>query len=162
MALTREAMTDEQRKSVAIEYLKAFDNGGVTSGGGSILDLFADDAHVYFPKCGLAGAGAVAPGGRVYFAESTERQAAKGTVRLAVISSANGGTSWTTTYVARSQQQPPCLVKGCPNDFYGRRSRWPSTAPEPSLPPTSQIPRPGAPMRLYAITSAAGVCWSAR
>ena len=49
-----ESMTDEQRKSVAIEYLKAFDNGGVTSTGGSILDLFADDAQVYFPKWGLA------------------------------------------------------------------------------------------------------------
>ena len=47
-------MTDEQRKSVALEYLKAFDNKGVTSSGGSILDLFADDAQVFFPKWGLA------------------------------------------------------------------------------------------------------------
>ena len=39
---------------VAIEYLKAFDKGGTTSTGGSILDLFADDAQVYFPKWGLA------------------------------------------------------------------------------------------------------------
>jgi hypothetical protein len=54
MAVTKETMTDEQRKSVALEYLKAFDNGGVTSSGGSILDLFADDAQVYFPKWGLA------------------------------------------------------------------------------------------------------------
>src|SRR5258707_14935614 len=54
MALTTQTMTDEQRKSVAIEYLKAFDNGGVTSTGGSILDLFADAAQVYFPKWGLA------------------------------------------------------------------------------------------------------------
>jgi hypothetical protein len=54
MALTKQTMTNEQRKSVAIEYLKAFDNGGVTSDGGSILDLFADDAQVYFPKWGLA------------------------------------------------------------------------------------------------------------
>ena len=54
MALTIQTMTDEQRKSVALEYLKAFDNGGVTSTGGSILDLFADDAQVYFPKWGLA------------------------------------------------------------------------------------------------------------
>src|SRR5205807_8828938 len=54
MTLTRQTMTDEQRKSVAIEYLKAFDRGGVTSDGGSILDLFADDAQVYFPKWGLA------------------------------------------------------------------------------------------------------------
>jgi ketosteroid isomerase-like protein len=54
MALSRETMTNEQRKSVALEYLKAFDNGGVTSDGGSIMDLFADDAQVYFPKWGLA------------------------------------------------------------------------------------------------------------
>jgi hypothetical protein len=54
MALSRETMTDDQRKSVALEYLKAFDNAGVTSSGGSILDLFADDAQVYFPKWGLA------------------------------------------------------------------------------------------------------------
>src|SRR2546430_7836961 len=47
-------MTDEQRKSVALEYLKAFDRGGTTSTGDSILDLFADDAQVYFPKWGLA------------------------------------------------------------------------------------------------------------
>lgn len=54
MAVTKHSMTDEQRKSVALEYLKAFDNGGVTSIGTSILDLFADDAQVYFPKWGLA------------------------------------------------------------------------------------------------------------
>ena len=52
MAISRLTMTDEQRKSVAIEYLKAFDN--VTSSGGSILDLSADDAQVFFPKWGLA------------------------------------------------------------------------------------------------------------
>jgi ketosteroid isomerase-like protein len=54
MALTRETMTDEQRKSVVLEYLKAFDNGGVTSTGDGVLDLFAGDAQVYFPKWGLA------------------------------------------------------------------------------------------------------------
>jgi hypothetical protein len=54
MALTKQTMTDEQRKSVALEYLKAFDHGGVTSTGGSILDLFASDAEVYFPKWGIA------------------------------------------------------------------------------------------------------------
>ncbi len=54
MAVSTGTMTDEQRKSVALEYLKAFDNGGVTSTGGSILDLFDDHAQVYFPKWGLA------------------------------------------------------------------------------------------------------------
>src|SRR4029078_1742487 len=53
MALTRQTLTDEQRKSVAIEYLKAYDNAGVTSTGGSILELFATDAQGYFPKWGI-------------------------------------------------------------------------------------------------------------
>ena len=54
MAISQQTMTDEQRKSVALEYLKAFDNGGVTSTGGSILDLFVEDAQVMFPKWGVA------------------------------------------------------------------------------------------------------------
>ena len=54
MAVARQTMTDEQRKSVALEYLKALDSAGMTSTGGSILDLFADDAQVMFPKWGLA------------------------------------------------------------------------------------------------------------
>src|SRR4029450_3016340 len=54
MAIATQTMTDEQRKSVAVEYLKAFDNGGTTSTGDSILDLFAEDAQVYFPRGGLA------------------------------------------------------------------------------------------------------------
>ena len=54
MKPSKRTMTDEQRKQVALEYLKGFDNGGVTSSGGSILDLFAPAAEVYFPKWGLA------------------------------------------------------------------------------------------------------------
>jgi ketosteroid isomerase-like protein len=54
MALTKQTMTDEQRKSVVLDSLKAFDNAGVIPTGGSIFDLFADDAQVYFPKWGLA------------------------------------------------------------------------------------------------------------
>lgn len=50
----RPTMTDEQRKSVALTYLKAFDHGGTTVDGVPLLDLFADDAQVYFPKWGLA------------------------------------------------------------------------------------------------------------
>ena len=47
-------MSDDERKAVAIDYLKAFDNGGVRESGGSILELFARDAQVYFPKWGVA------------------------------------------------------------------------------------------------------------
>lgn len=48
MTLTQQVMTDEQRKSVALEYLKRLDRGE------NIFDLFADDAQVFFPKWGLA------------------------------------------------------------------------------------------------------------
>src|SRR5215204_847554 len=54
MSSTRQTMTDEDRKSLVVQYLKAFDRAGVTEDGGSILDLFADDARVYFPKWGVA------------------------------------------------------------------------------------------------------------
>jgi ketosteroid isomerase-like protein len=54
MDITRQTMTDEDRKSLVVQYLKAFDRAGVTEDGGSILDLFADDARVYFPKWGVA------------------------------------------------------------------------------------------------------------
>ena len=47
-------MTDTERMAIALEYLKAFDNAGVTESGGSILELFAEDAQVYFPKWGVA------------------------------------------------------------------------------------------------------------
>ncbi|WP_260426757.1 MULTISPECIES: nuclear transport factor 2 family protein [unclassified Burkholderia] len=48
------AMVDEARKAVALSYLRAVDSGGITESGGSIIDLFADDAIVHFPKWGTA------------------------------------------------------------------------------------------------------------
>jgi ketosteroid isomerase-like protein len=50
-------MTDaqERRQEIASAYLHAVDNGGQLPGGsGTVLDLFAEDAQVYFPKWGLA------------------------------------------------------------------------------------------------------------
>jgi hypothetical protein len=54
MARITQPMTDEQRKSIALEFLGAIDRGGTTSDGGSILDLFAEDAQMCFPKWGVA------------------------------------------------------------------------------------------------------------
>lgn len=48
MPITQQTATEEQRKSVALEYLKRLDRGQ------GFFDLFADDAQVYFPKWGLA------------------------------------------------------------------------------------------------------------
>lgn len=41
-------MTDEQRKAVALEYLKRLDRGE------AFFELFDDHAEVYFPKWGIA------------------------------------------------------------------------------------------------------------
>jgi hypothetical protein len=67
----------------------------------------------------FAEGGAVAPNGAVYFSESAENQSETGPVKIAVLKSTNGGTSWTTTFVDTSQQQPPCGVPSCPGDFFG-------------------------------------------
>ena len=54
MTVTRQSMSDEQRKSVALEYFKSMDNGGVTVDGQSMFTLFDARAQAYFPKWGLA------------------------------------------------------------------------------------------------------------
>ncbi|AZT83265.1 nuclear transport factor 2 family protein [Marinobacter sp. NP-4(2019)] len=41
-------MTDEQRKSIALEYFRRMDRGD------SIIELFDDHAQVFFPKWGIA------------------------------------------------------------------------------------------------------------
>jgi uncharacterized protein (TIGR02246 family) len=53
-SILQTATTDEQRKLLALEYLKACDNGGITGSGGSIFDLFTEEALFFFPKWGLA------------------------------------------------------------------------------------------------------------
>ena len=55
MAVATQTMTDEQRKSVALEYLKAFDNGGVTSTGGEHpRAVRRPTPRSIFPKWGIA------------------------------------------------------------------------------------------------------------
>ncbi|QRI62378.1 nuclear transport factor 2 family protein [Shinella sp. PSBB067] len=48
MSVVTQTMTDEQRKSVALDYLKRLDRGD------DIFALFAPDAQAYFPKFGIA------------------------------------------------------------------------------------------------------------
>ncbi|BCX69017.1 MULTISPECIES: nuclear transport factor 2 family protein [Pseudomonas] len=52
--LSNMTMSDEHRKSVILDYFRAFDNGGVAPDGRHILELFSEDAQVYFPKWGIA------------------------------------------------------------------------------------------------------------
>jgi ketosteroid isomerase-like protein len=54
-AVTAQAMSDEDRKAVAVSYLKALDAGGVSPTTGlGLFDHFAEDAEVFFPKWGVA------------------------------------------------------------------------------------------------------------
>lgn len=46
-------MNDEQRKAIALDYIYALDHG-TTQDGRKIIDLFAEDAQLYFPKWGVA------------------------------------------------------------------------------------------------------------
>jgi hypothetical protein len=48
LTISQQTMTEEQRKSVALEYLKRLDRGE------PFFDMFAEDAQLYFPKWGLA------------------------------------------------------------------------------------------------------------
>jgi ketosteroid isomerase-like protein len=50
------AMTDEDRKSIAVSYFRLFGGGQLetTEGVPAVLELFANDAEFYFPKWGVA------------------------------------------------------------------------------------------------------------
>jgi hypothetical protein len=111
----------------------------------------------------FAEGGAVAPNGAVYFSESAEQNAKSptGPIKLAVVSSANGGASWTTTFIDTSQQQPPCTIKSCPADFYGAQA---SLAVDPAgtiMVAYAKNTTAAAPMSLYEVTSTNGSTWSA-
>lgn len=49
MTNTQQSMTDDQRKSIVLAYFKLADQGNP-----AYLDLFAEDAQLYFPKWGAA------------------------------------------------------------------------------------------------------------
>jgi hypothetical protein len=111
----------------------------------------------------FAEGGVVAPNGNVYFSESAEQNAKSptGPIKLAVVSSTNGGASWTTTFVDTSQQQPPCTVRSCPADFFGAQA---AIAVDPGgtiMVAYAKSTAAAAPMSLYEITSTNGTSWSA-
>jgi hypothetical protein len=110
----------------------------------------------------FAEAGVVAPNGNVYFGESAENQNATGQVKVAVIRSTNGGTSWTTTFVDTSEQQPACTVPSCPPDFMASQLAV-TVDPAGTLMAAYTLNTvAGAPKDLFVRTSTDGVTWSAR
>jgi hypothetical protein len=111
----------------------------------------------------FAEGGVVAPNGNVYFSESAEQNAKSptGPIKLAVVSSTNGGTSWTTTFIDTSQQQPPCPGRGCPADFYGAQAAIAVDGAGTLMVAYTKSATAAAPMSMYEITSTNGTSWSA-
>jgi hypothetical protein len=110
----------------------------------------------------FAEGGVVAPNGAAYFSESAEQNAASpvGPIQLAIVSSTNGGVSWTTTFVDTSQQQPACPGRGCPADFFGAQA---AIAVDPGgtvMVAYVKNATAAAPMSMYEITSTNGTTWS--
>jgi hypothetical protein len=109
----------------------------------------------------FAEGGAVAPNGAVYFSESAEQNQASptGPIKLAVISSTNGGATWTTTFVDTSQQQPPCAGHSCPADFYGAQAAIAVDSGGTAMVVYAKSTNSAGPMALYERTSTNGVTW---
>jgi hypothetical protein len=110
----------------------------------------------------FAEGGAVAPNGNVYFSESAENQTATGQVKLAVLRSTDGGTSFTTTFIDTSEQQPACTSAGCTNDFLGPQANLSIDSAGKLMVAYSLGTVAGGPKGLYVRTSTDGVTWSAR
>ena len=115
------------------------------------------DALYWFAEGGI-----VASNGDAYFSESAELQAGTGKVKLAVLRSTDGGTSWTTTIVDTSEEHPPCTVPSCPTDYYAAQANIAVDAGGRLMLAYSAGTAFQAPKDLWIRTSTDGVTWSAR
>jgi len=80
-----------------------------------------------------------------------------------VIRSTNGGTSWTTTFVDTSEQQPPCNVPSCSPDFFASQAGIGVDTAGKLMVAYTLNTTAAAPKDLYVKTSTdAGLTWSAR
>ena len=115
------------------------------------------DAYAY-----LAYGGTVAPNGNVYFGETGESKDALGPEPVAVVSSRDGGLTWTTTILDTSEEAPPCGFKGCYRDFYSSQATVAADASGKLVFAYLLNTVPDAPKALYVRTSTDGLTWSAR
>ncbi len=116
------------------------------------------DALYWFAEGGVVG-----PNGNVYFSESAEQnvKSPTGPIKLAVVSSTNGGASWTTTFFDTSQQQPACTVSSCPADFFGAQAAIAVDSAGTVMVAYVKNTVAAAPMSMYEATSTNGTSWSA-
>ena len=110
----------------------------------------------------LAYGGTVAPNGNVYFGETGESKDALGPEPVAVVSSTDGGRTWSTRILDTSQEAPPCNFKGCYRDFYSSQATVAADSSGRLVFAYLLNTVPDAPKSLYIRTSTDGVNWSAR
>lgn len=115
------------------------------------------DSFIY-----LAYGGTVAPNGNVYFGETGEPKSGSGVEPVALVSSSDGGRSWTQTIVDTSQDPPPCTFRGCYADFFSSQATVAADSSGKLVFAYLLNGTAGAPKRLYVRTSTDGRTWSAR
>jgi hypothetical protein len=110
----------------------------------------------------LAYGGTVAPSGNVYFGETGEPKSGTGVEPVALVSSSDGGHSWTRTIMDTSQDPPPCAFRGCYGDFFSSQATVAADSSGKLVFAYLLNSAAGAPKRLYVRTSTDGRTWSAR
>lgn len=116
-----------------------------------------DDGRYWFH-----GGGAVGPDGTVVFAATDYSQSYRGGVGINAIVSRDGGSSWRTIRVDRSEEPPECGdVPGCYLGFLGPQANVAVDSDGTFLLVYNAGRRPGRPQRLWARTSTDGIEWSA-
>jgi hypothetical protein len=115
------------------------------------------DSFIY-----LAYGGTVAPNGNVYFGETGEPKSGTGVEPVALVSSTDGGRSWTRTIIDTSQDPPPCTFRGCYGDFFSSQATVAADSSGKLVFAYLLNSTSGAPKRLYVRTSTDGQTWSAR
>jgi hypothetical protein len=108
--------------------------------------------------------GAVAPNGSVYFLTSDFTQDYTGDANISVVSSSNGGTTWTRTVVDTSKQMPDCpWSTGCYLGFFGTIGGLAVDSAGNIMIAYNANNVASSPMQLYAKKSTnGGSTWSAR
>jgi hypothetical protein len=108
----------------------------------------------------LAYGGTVAPNGNVYFAQTGEPKSGVGAEPISLVSSTDGGRTWTRTTLDTSDDPPACTFRGCYADFYSSQAVVAADRSGRLVFAYLRNSAPGSPKSLYVRTSTDGVNWT--